>query len=445
MTPERSTAQADARTVSIGTPGARAVAPVQNVTEIPLVPRNQLANYTALTSQPFPAGWKETTRAPETRRARKAASKAMRTKLRKPQAPDGRNRLLRYALGIWNMLRRPVVMRDYPIHLQLESTDACNLNCTTCSRDVIVGKASLLKTSYWKGIIDELRPSNINVSGIGEPFLHPDIYEIIAYAKKKGAAVNCATNFTRIYDNHRKVVECGIDQLKISIDATNPETFRSIRGEDSWQEIVDNIRQVNAWKKALGSRKPSIRLNFALQSFNYLQCLELVELSRELEVDAIYYQHLSYVDMEDRKVFLTGDMSKAKLLELIRESDRRAEEYGIETNLSLWLRDFELYWSRMQPLEHYEHKPKNCYMPWISTWLGADGWVRPCPIMPWTVDEGRMGHIGTQTFAEIWNNDKYRELREALKRGERPTRSCKTCCPRDFADIINIKSKLLPK
>ena len=413
---------------------------------IPLLPKHQLRSFEGLTSRPLPTGWKNPQDlTPVSGRAEKTARKAQRVRLRKPAAPVGRQKLWRYALGILNMLRRPVVMRDYPIHLQLESTDACNLNCTTCSRDVIVSRASLLKTEYWKGIIDEMLPSNVNVSGIGEPFLHPEIYDIIAYAKSKGATVNCATNFTRIFDNHRKVVECGIDQLKISIDATDAETFRQIRGEDSWQQIIDNIREVNRWKKKLASKTPSIRLNFALQRFNYLQCIELVELARELDVDALYYQHLSYVDMEDRKEFLTGDMSKSALLDMIRESDRLAKTYGIETNLLFWLDEFELYWNRMQPLEQYVLKPKNCYMPWISTWLGADGWVRPCPIMPWTADEGRMGHIGTQSFAEIWNNDKYRELREALKRGERPTRSCKTCCPRDFGDIISIKSKLLPK
>jgi radical SAM protein with 4Fe4S-binding SPASM domain len=148
--------------------------------------------------------------------------------------------------------------------------------------------------------------------------------------------------------------------------------------------------------------------------------------------------------MEDRKAILTGDMSKDRLLQLVDESDHRAREYGIQTNLDMWRRDFELFWNRMQSLDELEVNHKNCYMPWISTWLGADGWIRPCPIMPWTLDEGRMGHMGTQSFAEIWNGDKYRELREALARGERPTRSCKTCYPQDLYNVVSIKSKLLP-
>jgi MoaA/NifB/PqqE/SkfB family radical SAM enzyme len=413
--------------------------------EIPLVPMADLKSYSGLTEHPEPEGWTGPTDEEQNpNRAAATAVKADRTSVRPALAPGGISKLLRFAKGLLTMLRRPIVMKDYPIHLQLESTDACNLNCTTCSRDILVEKASLLGGELWRRIIDEMRPTNINVSGIGEPFLHPDIYEIIKYAKSRGAGVNCATNFTRIRDNDRELVECGIDQLKVSIDAVDAETFRLIRGEDSWQEIIDNIREVNVWKEKLGSTTPSVRFNFALQQFNYLQCVDLVELAKELEVDGIYYQFLSYVDMEDRKGILTGEMSKAILLEQINESDRRAKEYGIQTNLDLWHRDFELFWNRMQPLGEYECNNRRCYMPWISTWLGADGWVRPCPVMPWTLDEGRMGHLGTQSFAEIWNGDKYRELREALKRGERPTRSCKTCYPQDLYNVVSIKSKLSP-
>ena len=44
----------------------------------------------------------------------------------------------------------------------------------------------------------------------------------------------------------------------------------------------------------------------------------------------------------------------------------------------------------------------------------------------------------------IWNGPKYRSLRAALARGERPTRSCKLCYPQDLYNIVQLKSKLLP-
>jgi radical SAM protein with 4Fe4S-binding SPASM domain len=289
-----------------------------------------------------------------------------------------------------------------------------------------------------------MRPTNINVSGIGEPFLHPDIFKIIRYAKEQGAAVNCATNMTRVKNRHREIVESGIDQLKVSIDAVDAQTYKTIRGEDYFEQIKDNIREIVRWRKELNSTTPSIRFNFALQCFNYLQAPDLVDLAAELGVDGIYYQFLAYVDMEGRKSMLTNVMTRESLDEAIAETGRRAKRLGIATNLDMWRRDIDIFWNNMQPMSEYKPNGKHCYFPWISTWLGADGWVRPCPIMPWTLDEGRMGQLGKQTFAEIWNNEKYRELRAALMRGERPTRSCKTCYPQDLYNIISIKSKLLP-
>jgi MoaA/NifB/PqqE/SkfB family radical SAM enzyme len=204
------------------------------------------------------------------------------------------------------------------------------------------------------------------------------------------------------------------------------------------------LNAANWWKEELDSPTPSIRFNFALQRFNYKQCVELIELANKLDIRGVYYQPLSYVDMENRKIMLTGDMRKEELADFILEAEKLAKKYGINTNLDRWQREFESLWNCMRPLDEFEPNSRRCYMPWVSGWLGADGWIRPCPVMPWTSDEGRMGHIGLQTFAEIWNGDKYIELRDALRRGERPTRSCKTCNPQDLYAVASIKSKLLP-
>jgi len=198
----------------------------------------------ALTTQPLPSGWTGAASGVVSR-SEKTDKAANRARLRTPGIPHGIRKLMRYAWGVVTMLRRPIVMHDFPIHMQLESTDACNLNCTTCSRDIIVDKASILPEEHWKTVIDEMKPTNLNVSGIGEPFLHPEIFQIIRFAKSRGAAVNCATNFTRITGRHREVVESGIDQLKVSIDATDAETYRLIRGEHLWDHIIENIKELN--------------------------------------------------------------------------------------------------------------------------------------------------------------------------------------------------------
>lgn len=404
--------------------------------------RGNVLSLDGLTNQPLPTGWGDS-REPSPVNPSDGEEK---TPLRREVklGPPRRGRTWRFAKTVFNLLRRPEVVRDLPVHLQLESTDACNLHCTSCSRDMLVDKAKLLTEAQWKKIIDELQPTNINVSGIGEPFLHPDILRIVRYARSKGSKVNCATNFTRVRGRHREIVEAGFSQLKVSIDSATPDTYRKIRGEDFFGTIIDNVKEVQRWKAELGSATPSVRFNFALQHLNFQEAADLVDLAAKVGVDGIYFQYLSYVDMEDRKDMLTADMTEQGLRDVLTEAERRAKEHGVNTNLNIWWRDWDILWNAMQPISEFRPNEKSCYFPWMSTWLGADGWIRPCPIMPWTHDEGRMGHIDDSSFEEIWNNEKYRELRRALARGERPTRSCKLCYPQDLYNIFLLKTKLLP-
>jgi MoaA/NifB/PqqE/SkfB family radical SAM enzyme len=399
----------------------------------------------SLTSNARPVGWKLESQPDFVPDPEETAHLKL-PRLAPPSSPPkGLAKLWRFGRTFINLLRRPTVVNDLPIHLQMESTDACNLNCTTCSRDVIIDKAQLLDEKIWKKVIDETRPSNLNVSGIGEPFLHPDIIRIIKYAKDKGAVVNCATNFTRLHGRFREIIESGVSQLKVSIDSTDRETFKAIRGEDYFDEIISNIRQIVSLRNELNADTPSIRFNFAVQHLNYKQAPGLVDLAAEVGVDGIYFQYLEYVDMEDRKAMLSGDMTRESLLAVLKEAEKRATDRGIVTNLDIWWRDFDIFWNKMQPISEFQPNNKQCYFPWFSAWLSADGWVRPCPIMPWTIDEGRMGHLSEKSFSEIWNGPEYRKLRTALARGERPTRCCKTCVPQSLHNILFLRSKLLPK
>jgi radical SAM protein with 4Fe4S-binding SPASM domain len=408
------------------------------------IPVDQIYSQDSLTNNAKPIGWKGEF-IDNTAQDSKPATIKLPGLTAPDRVPTGLAKQWRFGKTLLNLLRRPKIVNDLPIHLQMESTDACNLNCTTCSRDIFIDKAKLLDEKIWKKVIDEIVPTNINVSGIGEPFLHPDIFDIVGYAKSKGSIINCATNFTRIDGRYREIIDSGISQLKVSIDSTDRETFKAIRGEDYFDEIIDNVRNIVHLRDDLKKDVPGIRFNFAVQALNYKQAPGLIDLAAEVGVEGIYFQYLEYVDMEDRKGMLTGDMTKESLLEVLKETEKRAEEKGILTNLDIWWRDFDVFWNKMQPIAEFQPNNKACYFPWFSTWLSADGWIRPCPIMPWTLDEGRMGNLAEQSFSEIWNGAKYQELRAALARGERPTRSCKTCIPQSLHNILFMRSKLLPK
>jgi len=338
----------------------------------------------------------------------------------------------RKLLTLFNIFRRSEKVVGLPIHVQVETTNACNLRCATCHRDVLYPRPKMMKLENFKTIYDEILPENINVSGLGEPFLNPDIFKIIKYAKEKGSAVNCASNFTRVGDKIDKILESGIDQIKISVDAAKRETFYKIRARDLYDTLTGNIRELRELKGKRDVEKPSLRFNYALQQDNIDELLDTIRLAHELNVPGIYVQYLEYIDRENRKERLVGDITKSKLKKTLKEADTLSKSLGITTNINIWMRDFELFFNKMGQTDNFKPNKKKCYFPW------------PCPIIPWQKGVAHMGNVFEEPFKAIWNNKKYQELRGALARGERPTEPCKTCIPQGLSNIFHIRTKMLP-
>lgn len=347
-------------------------------------------------------------------------------------------------VSCFNILRRGQSVMGQPVHIQLETTNACNLRCATCHRDLLYPKTRMMSFENFKKIYDNIRPDKINVSGLGEPFLNPSIFEIITYAKQQGSTVNCASNFTLVGGKIDQIVACGIDQIKISVDAADAATYCRIREKDLYDTLLDNIRKLNQAKKQSGSVKPALRFNYALQRDNLDQLVDTIRLAAELDVPGIYVQYLEYIDREDRKQRLVGDLSVEKYRAVLAAADEVAQALGVTTNINIWLRDFDLYMNKMVSIEDFRPNKKKCYYPWFTAWVDVDGTVRPCPIIPWQRDVAHMGNALDAPFHEIWNNKKYREFREALARGERPTPACRTCIPQSLANIFQIGTRLLP-
>jgi len=110
-------------------------------------------------------------------------------------------------------------------------TEYCNFSCPYCRGldDSIYGDRKLkqLSLSEIKQNIDywcENEPlENIRFSG-GEPSLHKDIIEIIAYAKSKGIKrIAVSTNGSNKIELYKKMLDAGVNDFSISLDANCAE------------------------------------------------------------------------------------------------------------------------------------------------------------------------------------------------------------------------------
>ena len=337
---------------------------------------------------------------------------------------------------------KPSKAVQLPKHLQVEVTTFCNMNCLSCGRRHIVDKPQHMDFKELKKIYDEIRPKNINLSGLGEPLLNPDIFRMIRYCKEGGSIVNFPTNLNVSSRCIEKLVESGPQQIKVSIDSATSGTYRVVRKANTFEKVKNNIRLINTLKQERHLLHPAIRLNFALQKANINELPQVLSFASELGVDTVYVQDLNYFSIEDKKDELCNIDRNALRATLVQCAEI-AQQHGIKTNIDNWERHFDLYYNKMLPQKEFQSNSINCLFPWVSAFIDVHGNVKPCPVFVWEKDSYSLGNCLEKPFRQIWNGPQYRALRNAFKQRRREYAICERCVPPDLFDMKLILQKML--
>jgi radical SAM protein with 4Fe4S-binding SPASM domain len=349
--------------------------------------------------------------------------------------------VISYIKTLSNVLFKPLKMHQPPIHIQLEPTTYCNLNCKSCGRSKYFKNPKHLSSENFKRIIEQIHPSKISLSGSGEPFMNPYLLNMIRLAKEHGCSINTTTNCILLTPEIcEQIVKSGLDLIKISIDGATPETYLKNRGEDKFFRVLDGIRALTDAKKRLGSATPFIRFNYVVSKSNYFEMLKTIELAEKLGVQTIYFQPLQLFGIEERHESLVGDLTYETLWQELTYALHSSQHYQVETNLAMLRQRLALYWKFYQ-MESFEKDPRTCLLPWFSAYITLEGNVRPCCTC--LQDHTNMGNLLQNTIEEVWNGEKYQRFRKAIRERKRPFPVCQNCVPRTLTDIIRY-SKILP-
>ncbi len=184
-------------------------------------------------------------------------------------------------------------------------TRACNLRCRMCGQwgDYgITRQESPQGLKHWlsleeiRGVIDGMRRDHpaITLFG-GEPFLHPNILEIIGSVKKAGLHCLVITNGTLIEPFAEEIVAQRLDELNISIDG-GPARHDEIRGVPGvFDRIMTGIDKVNFYKHEANASKPLINLQCTISRYNYEHLEELLEVARRARASSLTFHNLIFL------------------------------------------------------------------------------------------------------------------------------------------------------
>ena len=317
-----------------------------------------------------------------------------------------------------------------PVCLYLETTNRCNLLCTTCPRtfEALEPPADMSWELFTK-IVDQFpRIARVVLHGVGEPMMVRELPRMIRYLKDRGTYVLFNTNGTLLTRRKgQELIDSGLDELRLSLDAAEPHGFKLVRGRDMFTRIVRNIRTFRAMQRELAVEKPRVSLWLTGLKETVAQLPDFVRLARDVAVEEVYLQRLVYfpegqgLARPESALFAGGDDEEARF---VGEAETLARALGIKFNAS----------GATDPATSLA--PQNgarpwalCRRPWTLMYFTAHGRAIPCCIAPFSLrgyDSFTLGDATQQSLRDIWNGPRYQEFRSALL-SDAPPRACASC------------------
>jgi len=150
-----------------------------------------------------------------------------------------------------------VLPLETPYSLFIDPCNLCNFRCRFCamqtSGEELNYKKQLMPMELYRKIIDDIcefpdKLKMLRISQHGEPLLHPELPEMIRYAKQKGVSefIEIVTNGSKLNPQlNRQLVESGLDRVRISIEEVSEEGYHQIAGVNiDFDQLVANIKDL---------------------------------------------------------------------------------------------------------------------------------------------------------------------------------------------------------
>ncbi len=301
-----------------------------------------------------------------------------------------------------------------PRSLYLETTNRCDSKCQTCIRTFHSLEPPADLTLRQVTALAEQFPvlERVVLHGIGEPLLNREIFEIVAYLKTRAETVLFNSDAISLTAARAlKLIESELDEFRVLMDAATRETYQKLRGVDRFDLVVANVRQL---------------IEFTASRANLQELLAFVRLAADLGVDEVYVQRLVFngLGLATAENALHGQLRQQER-ELLDEAERLAGTLGVTLRAS----------GLTTPLASFSGAVPNsrpwagCQRPWTLSYVTANGNVLPCCISPWVARNYQaliLGNALVDSFADIWNGERYREFRINFE-SAKPPDPCRGC------------------
>ena len=276
-------------------------------------------------------------------------------------------------------------------------------------------------------IVDQFpRIARVVLHGVGEPMMVQALPRMMRYLKDRGTYVLFNTNGTLLTERKgRELIAAGLDELRVSLDAAEPEAFLAVRGKNMFDRIVRNVRAFTALQRAEGIERPlvSLWLTGLKETLDQLPriCSAGAPHRRFGDLSAAPGLHAGRARAWRARNRHCSKSSKATSRGSSMRPPPLAETLGIRFNAS----------GATEPGTSLKRAAEDqpwslCRRPWTLMYFTAHGRAIPCCIAPFSMrgyDSFTLGDATQESLREIWNGPRYQDFRRALL-SETPPPAC---------------------
>ena len=219
-------------------------------------------------------------------------------------------------------------------HLTIEITSRCNLSCSMCVRNSWKDDQGDLDLKVFRSLLSVFpRLDSLSLSGYGEPFLHPNLLEMIRTARELLPArsrIHLTSNGTLVDRNLvKEVVGAGLNGIALSMDSLEADAFESIRGGASLRSVTACLEDFAVLREGLPKDSFAIELSIVAMKRNIQELPRLIRFGADNHVDTLWVNNvLPHTETIAQEILY--DRPSEHVLGLIGKTMERLRAMGLD-------------------------------------------------------------------------------------------------------------------
>ncbi len=319
------------------------------------------------------------------------------------------------------------ILESFPVNVISPTGTRCNNRCIFCTdrSPQSSSRYSDLPFEKWVKLSEPLQyATSLGLYGWGEPLFNPDYGKMFDYVVEnfRGIEINITTNgilmnekWAEKFSSYEKL------SINVSLNAATARTYKLLSGTDQFARIIENIKRIKESAGMVDKPAPEIVLSFVTIKENIVELPDFIGLAADLGIKRVVVQDLIILNEELREHSLTPYADFAKSIFLVALNLAREKGvlivpfvpvYFLPTDSDTFVQDGRV-----------ERKSAAgfCLEPWTNLRISSEGEIKPC-----CFSDQIMGDLYEQKLSEIWNNQKYRDLRREVN-SQDPPEDCRKC------------------